>query len=134
MNDQNKVNIFTNAQERIIPDPLVYRDWFIRAPQKQRRIAVGTRKYSAMRDRLGAEPEWEDFLDPKTGGIISLDQIKGETAKQRTARVEKNFDMLMKARRDLAQVSTYGFEHQPALPQVARDARQAALMDLGIAG
>jgi hypothetical protein len=116
--DQPRIDVFTNAAHKIIPDPLAYRDWFAHADEKRRRIAVGTRRYSTVAAKVNGQPEWEDFLDPATGDLLPLEHLKNETHEDRQERLDQVFDMLMRQRRELARVGVYGFQHEPELPTV----------------
>jgi len=108
-NDPDRLAIFTNAQDKIIPDPLTYSEWFRQAGEQRRRIAVGTKRYSAVKDKLGAHPSWEDFLDPQTGDLVTVNQLKNEDRQQRAERVQKVRTMMQRSRKLLKQTTVYGF-------------------------
>ena len=81
------------ALARPVPDPLTYGRWFDEADEKRRRIAVGTRRYSAVAEDEG-EPEWAHFIDPSDGDLLPLDALRAETADARRGRVAKVKAML----------------------------------------
>jgi SPP1 gp7 family putative phage head morphogenesis protein len=73
---------FQNAQAEVIPDPAAYVQWFDRAPEKERALAVGVRRYRAMERKLagtGQRPEWPDFIDAD-GKLLSIQRLAGESA------------------------------------------------------
>lgn len=73
---------FSNAQAEVIPDPAAYVQWFDRAPEKERALAVGVRRYRAVERKLsgtGQRPEWPDFID-QDGKLLTPQKIVAETA------------------------------------------------------
>lgn len=108
-NDPGRLAVFTNAQDRIIPDPLVYSQWFRKADERKRRIAVGSRRYSALKSALGRSPAWEEFLDPKSGDLASLDRLQSETPRQREIRVAKARELLNARKAGLKRVTVRGY-------------------------
>lgn len=104
--------VFRDAEHKAVADPITYAEWFQRADDKRRRLAVGSRKYAAMQaamDRTEGPIAWEHFLDAKTAEPISLQRIKRETPEQRARRVEKVRQLIADRRRLLQQAGTFGF-------------------------
>ena len=66
-----------------------YDEWFARADEQKRRMAVGTRRYSTAQEILGHEPTWIDFVDPDTGGLLTLAELQAETWGERQTRAMK---------------------------------------------
>jgi hypothetical protein len=107
--DPAKKAVFSTAAAKLVPDPAVYSTWFDRADERRRRIAVGSRRYSAVHKQLGAKPSWEHFLDPATGGILPLPQLQAETPAERAARVQTVRKQIAFSRQSVADVATFGY-------------------------
>jgi hypothetical protein len=91
------------------PDHVVYSDWWRSADERRRRVAVGTRRYSLVRDLLGAEPEWEHFVDPETGQLLGHAELRGEEPKDRHARVNRVRHVLALLRAGLVATGATGW-------------------------
>lgn len=100
---------FTNSNGDLLPDPVIYSDWFDRADLKRRRIAVGARRYAAMSKAKDGEPRWEDFVDPETGALVPMDRIKAESETARSERVAKVRIEMLRRQDLIRQVSRFGF-------------------------
>lgn len=100
---------FVNARDKLIPDPAVYSDWFRQTTDYARKLAVGARRFATMRDVTGTAPEWEHFVEPETGDLLTLDQLRRESPVARAERVAKVRAIMGQRRRDLGQVAVYGF-------------------------
>ena len=100
--------VFENAQGEAVPDPVTYSEWFAQAGEKERRLAVGSRRYSAVVDLLGADPPYDAFVDRK-GEVIGLDALQSEGAKARTNRQRIVREIIDRRRGLLAQVAAHGF-------------------------
>lgn len=100
---------FRNAQQDLIPDPLLYRDWFRQADERRRRIAVGVRRYERMKAELGRKPEWEHFLDPLTGDLVARDALAQETDVARNERVAKARAILGQRQKEAGELAAFGF-------------------------
>lgn len=111
--DPAKMAAFANAANRSVPDPSDYAMWFDRADEKRRRLAVGSRRYSTMRDKLGAEPEWAHFLDADTGDLLTMRRLQDETPEERTERMGKVKTLIADRKKQIEQLSTYGFIPPP---------------------
>ena len=78
---------FMDAQRQNIPDPAAYTEWWAGTEEKNRREAVGTRRYQIVDDRLpvGQRPEWVDFID-ENGRLLGIKELKAEKAADREDR------------------------------------------------
>lgn len=119
--DKAAVAEFRTATDKTIPDPAVYSEWFDQADEPRRRLAVGTRRYSAVADKLGKEPGWEHFVTPD-GDLVPLGRLKAETAKQREKRADAVRAVMAERRELVREVGARGF----LLPEEpAREPRRA---------
>lgn len=100
--------LFANNADAVIPHPAVYSEWFAQADEKRRTLAVGVRRYREMKRRLGAEPEWEAFLNPRTGELLPLDKLRGESPAQRDRRTAQAKALVQERGAALRQVLTFG--------------------------
>ena len=101
---------FTNASADVIPDPAAYTEWFARASDQQRKLAVGVRRYNAMARRLGGagRPEWTDFID-ENGRLLSPSRLRSESETERAAR-KLTVEQVLAQREELfREVSRMGF-------------------------
>lgn len=92
-----------------MPDPVAYSDWFAQADEKRRRTAVGSRRYAAVKDLVGDNPDWSHFLDPESGQLLSLDRIKSEGLPARLDRVNRVQTLMAQRAHLIRQVQTFGF-------------------------
>ena len=85
-NDPAVKSAFANASGAGIPDPGTYDQWFAGADEARRKLAVGSRRYNAMREVLAGQrdPEWTDFIDAE-GKLLPVGQLRAETAFERAA-------------------------------------------------
>lgn len=79
--------VFRNAQSEVAPDPVAYNEWFDGADEKRRRLAVGGRRYDAMKEEFGGQPPWSAFIDPNTGSLVPLATLERESTRARTKRI-----------------------------------------------
>jgi Phage Mu protein F like protein len=107
--DANRLAIFTNAADKLIPDPTVYSQWFDQAGERKRRMAVGTRRYGVVSDLLGRTPRWEDFLEPTSGDLLTLDELKDESPDERAARVAAVRVVIAERNDLLRRMATFGW-------------------------
>jgi len=111
---------FETAAGKLIPDPASYADWWERADTRQRMTAVGVRRYQAVRDLLGREPDWADFLGPD-GGLLDVGRLRRETADERAARRMEVEAVLAQRRLAFRQIASRGWTlPMRQLPQVVR--------------
>ena len=95
---------FTTAQNKLIPDPLTYSDWFAQTDVEHRKMAVGVRRYNTVADRLQTTPTWADFVDPETGGLLSWQELGTEAEEDRRERVGDVLSLFADLRLNLARV------------------------------
>jgi SPP1 gp7 family putative phage head morphogenesis protein len=100
--------VFTDNEKVLSPDPVTFSEWWRDADEKRRRLAVGTRRYSLLQDRLGRDPDWEHFLS-ETGDLLQLASLKAETEQERHGRLAKVYAMMTRRHIDKRMVATYGF-------------------------
>lgn len=91
---------FRTAAGKAIGDPHTYDQWFSNANERHRKEAVGARRYNAVAELTGGEPEWAAFVDPEEGGLLPLDVLKAESPGQRASRIQ-SVRAVMAERRDL---------------------------------
>lgn len=113
---------FANHQGAVIPDPATYDQWFAGADETRRKLAVGVRRYNAMAGVLGETraPEWTDFIGPD-GALLPIDQLKGESAWDRSVRKASVQQAIDDRRRLLQQVGRTGFVNPSTPSQIAPD-------------
>lgn len=100
--------IFTNAAEKVIPDPAVYGDWFNAADERTRKLAVGVERYNAAAE-VTLRPGWELFIDPDTGRALSPAEIRAERPIDRELRLAKVRALIQRRAADKADVASFGF-------------------------
>lgn len=99
--------VIRDAKGMLVPDVLTYEDWWSRATEKQRRAAVGTRRYDAMAAQTD-RPRWADFITAR-GELLSVERIGKETAQQRADRRAKLDAVLRRNAKQRADVLQFGF-------------------------
>lgn len=102
---------FANVGGEGIPDPTTYDQWFNAVGEGRRKLAVGSRRYDAVKALLNGqrEPEWTDFIDAETGKILSVDTLRNESPIDRILR-KQGVNSLIAARRDaIAEIARTGF-------------------------
>lgn len=108
LDDPDKLAVFTTAEDKLVPDPLTYSQWFDRAPQQHRETAVGVRRYRAVAAQ-GGVPSWEAFLDPDTGSVMPLNRLQDETTEERARRVLRVRQQMQERRELLRKVAMMGW-------------------------
>lgn len=98
---------FRNAAEKIIPDPVSYADWFEQAGEERQRTAVGSRRFNTVAELT--TPSWASFIDPETGDLMSLDDLRAESAAERAERINQVQALVNQRREQLRQVQRFGF-------------------------
>lgn len=88
---------FISSGHNLIPDPLVYSDWWKSATERQKRIAVGSRRYDAVTKKHGKGASYFHFIDDN-GDLLSLDAITMETASDTQARIMRLRTIMGQAR------------------------------------
>ncbi len=92
----------------LVPDVDDMAQWWQKAGTKQRQQAVGAQRYRRMKELLGREPDWEDFIDPQ-GNLMSLADLLAEEPQQRVRRRAELQKQLLRQRVAYQQVSRLGF-------------------------
>lgn len=80
------LHVPANAEGSLIPNVLVYQDWFKRATERQRRIAVGTRRYDLITSKHGKDASYYYYIQDN-GDLIPLETAKRESPKDTQDRV-----------------------------------------------
>lgn len=114
-NDPAAKKIFADADKQLIPDPSVYRDWFANASAIERAKAVGASRLKAIQSIVGgySKVDWSHMLDPVTGKLLTVQQIKNESMTQRNNRLAKVMDVLSKRKLLARQVAQFGYVSPP---------------------
>ncbi len=69
----------------------VYSQWFAKANEQERRVAVGSKRYDEVLAKLnGKRPRWHDFIDPSTGDLIDRALLQAESPQALLARRAAN--------------------------------------------
>lgn len=102
----NKRRILQNASN-IIPDPLIYNDWWQTAPDAQRKIAVGARRYAAGVKKYGRKASYYYYIDDR-GNLLSVDFITNEDPTAAKARVDALRIMMMELRKQRRDALLWG--------------------------
>lgn len=80
---------------RVIPNAKVFSEWFDGQSGRAKSAIVGkSRLLAAVARRGGGEPNWIEFLDPKTGMLMSAKEIKNESNRKRINRIRKISEMM----------------------------------------
>ena len=114
-NDPAAKKVFADADKQLIPDPSVYRDWFAGATKLERAKAVGASRLRAIQNIVGVngKVDWSHMLDPATGKLLTVQQIKNESEAQRNRRLGKVMDVLSKRKLLARQVAQFGYVSPP---------------------
>lgn len=105
--DAEKEAVFTTAENKLVPDPAVYSDWFDRAPERLQKLAVGVQRYNDMAEKDPALT-WSHFLDP-TGDLVPAKTLKRETPEERQRRVAEVNRIIEQRRQSAREASMFGF-------------------------
>lgn len=108
--DPAKAAVFTNAAGSLVPDPVDYSSWFNAADERQRKQAIGPRRYDAVADSIDREPVYADFIHPTEGKLLSADHLEDETAAELAARRAEVDVLLARRQEQIRQIATFGFE------------------------
>lgn len=100
--------VFKNAESEVAPDPLEYSNWFNQADERRRSLAVGPRRYSAIKEKLGSNPPWSAFIDPESGSLMPLQALRREPSEIRTKRMATVSEAIAKRGEMLRRVLTFG--------------------------
>ncbi len=99
---------FTDNADKLIPDVAHFADWFATANDFQRRKVAGVRRLQATADKWGFVPTWSDMVDPQTGKLLSVDEIKAETNEQWIARKAAVWSSITRNRELVRRVAAFG--------------------------
>lgn len=97
-----------DAQDKIIPDPLTYDEWFKQAPERLKRKAVGSRRYDLVSDLHGKNASYFHFIEPDTGDLIDLDELRSEDTSDTVVRVMQGRQMANAAQIQRREILTAG--------------------------
>ena len=98
--------------EKLTPSPAVYSDWWAKADQRRRELAVGARRLATVQ-ASEKSPEWEHFIDPETGSLLPVDTLKEESTADRASRLARGREATRRAREQIRAVSTTGTGRAP---------------------
>lgn len=105
--DPARLAVFTTAQKDVVPDPVEYGQWFAGASEKERRLAVGSKRYSLIADAVG-EPRWEHFLSPATGDLVPVKMLAQEGPHERAQRTYQAAALVQRRAELLRRVNVLG--------------------------
>lgn len=91
-------SLFRNAEKQIIGDLITYDDWFRQATERQKRIAVGSRRYDQVTKKHGENASYFHFVDDN-GDLMALDELAKEKPADTNARIMR-LRTMMAANRD----------------------------------
>ncbi|CAB4160544.1 Phage head morphogenesis domain [uncultured Caudovirales phage] len=111
VDDPAAQQLFKNNEGKLIPDPTVYSDWFQTAPQNERAYAVGPKRMAAVVSRLlpGQADDWSNYVNDKTGKLLTAKEIRSETPAKREKRIKNVKAGLALKRKLIRKASKFGF-------------------------
>jgi SPP1 gp7 family putative phage head morphogenesis protein len=119
VNNQKKMEFFRSRADKLSPENAVYSDWFAKQDERMQRLAVGTGRYSAVKEALdGGAMHYEHFID-SVGNLLSVDAIRAESHTDRLTRVTDLQEETATRRQTVRDLSTFGFlppETTPPIP------------------
>jgi SPP1 gp7 family putative phage head morphogenesis protein len=94
-----------------IPDPESYEKWFRQSGEAERIIAMGKRRYNAIKAKWSGirEPNYFDFVDGDTGKLMPVKSLLNETDNQRAERQRKLGELISSRSELIAQITAKGF-------------------------
>lgn len=94
-----------------IPDPTSMTEWWDQADEEERIAHVGLRRYAAMKERLGKNTpvRYSHFIDPDSGKIVKMAQIKDETQEQFAERTRRVAALIGHRAQQYRQMTKLGF-------------------------
>lgn len=128
-NDPDAKKEFYDQKKNVVPDPASYKDWFDSATDLERREAVGSSRMKAAIERLqpGESLTWTHMLDPKTGNLLTRQQLKRESLKARAARLARANALIQKRRLLAEKIAKFGYLRPVYSGVVSRLARLSGL-------
>jgi len=128
---------FQNAAGNAIPDPQVYSQWFDRADVGRRKMAVGAKRYDAVRKKLGRTPGFTDFIGTD-GAVLPIDHLRRETVRDRELRLSAVSQQMLHRQALLTKASRFGFvspnNQSPAVSPFHRGITAPVSKALGLQG
>lgn len=110
-NDPALTAVFENTAGLNVPDPAAYDRWFDQADEGARKLAVGATRYNDVAGMLDGvrKPEWTDFIDPKTGSLLTRNEIARETGAERETRKKEAEGVFREREALLREVAAKGY-------------------------
>lgn len=102
---------YLDAQDKVLGDVVSYDRWFANADDRKRKLAVGSRKYEAVKAMTKQPPPWSAFIDPQTGSLLTLQHLINEPATARQDRIAQVESQIQQQRQQKIQMRTFGFIH-----------------------
>ncbi len=96
-----------NAEGSLIPSVLVYQDWFRNATERQKRIAVGSRRYDIITRKHGKNASYYYFIQDN-GDLMPLADIMKESPEDTADRVRAVQSLAQSQRRQRRDVLATG--------------------------
>jgi SPP1 gp7 family putative phage head morphogenesis protein len=96
-------------------DPVSHEQWFDQQPEKTRVQAVGKTRYRLVKDLLGFDDtgiHFHNFLDPETGGLRSLADLRGMERAELIQDSGQNIATLQQQQSQAKQLDRFGFFDQ----------------------
>ena len=90
---------FYDFKGRIIPDAKTFSQWFGSSTKDKQVLAIGVKRHQMASKRLkkGETLQWWHLLDPDSGMLLDLDEIKSESPQKRAGRIKKAKNIIFKA-------------------------------------
>lgn len=98
---------YIGSESKLLPDPLVYSDFWRQATERQKRIAVGSRRYDLVTKLHGANASYFHFIDDN-GDLLPMDAISQEKASDTAMRVMRLRTIMANARAARKDALLYG--------------------------
>lgn len=109
--DPTGKKVFSDKAGKLIPNPVVYTDWFVRVPEASKARVGGPKRLKIMRNQLlpGEKINWGHFVNPVTGRLLDVTHIENETFEARQKRFKKFTQLIWKRKQLTHKVYTYGY-------------------------
>lgn len=109
VNDPAKLAVFTTNAKKVVPDPQHWSEWFQKADDRRRRIAVGVRRLRAAEQIVGKDNLTYAHLVNEKGHLLSIKHLESESPEARAERVAKVQTLFQHRAELIRQTSTFGF-------------------------
>jgi SPP1 gp7 family putative phage head morphogenesis protein len=104
--------LYVDADQRVVSNPTNYEKWFDNADERRKKLAVGAGAYREMKKLNGGkEPSWPTFINPDTGSLLTLRQLRSEDPEERAARMLRVRLQLQQQEQQKQAIRTFGFIH-----------------------